>query len=82
MEHQFNDLQQTIGNIPVVFCGNKVDIRGAAKDDTYYIPPTLSPTFSTNRMYFFLSAKSNYNFEKPFLFLARKVLNQPNLQFV
>jgi len=29
-----------------------------------------------------LSARSNYNFEKPFLWLARRLTNQPNLQFV
>ena len=29
-----------------------------------------------------LSAKSNYNFEKPFLWLARKLAGDPNLQFV
>ena len=63
IEYQFNYLQQTLGNIPIVFCGNKVDIKGASSGNNYY-PPRLCPNFSTNRMYFFLSAKSNYNFEK------------------
>lgn len=26
--------------------------------------------------------KSNFNFEKPFLYLARKLTGQPNLEFV
>lgn len=32
--------------------------------------------------YYDISAKSNYNFEKPFLWLARKLLGDPNLEFV
>jgi len=35
-----------------------------------------------NLQYFDISAKSNYNFEKPFLWLARKLTGDPNLQFV
>ena len=32
--------------------------------------------------YYDISAKSNYNFEKPFLYLARKLVGDPNLEFV
>lgn len=32
--------------------------------------------------YYDISAKSNYNYEKPFLWLARKLLGDPNLDFV
>ncbi|KAG9439966.1 hypothetical protein H6P81_020131 [Aristolochia fimbriata] len=32
--------------------------------------------------YYEISAKSNYNFEKPFLYLARKLAGDPNLHFV
>jgi GTP-binding nuclear protein Ran len=32
--------------------------------------------------YYDISAKSNYNFEKPFLWLARKLTGNPNLEFV
>ena len=32
--------------------------------------------------YYDISAKSNYNFEKPFLWLARKLVGEPNLEFV
>merc|ERR1712033_106757 len=31
---------------------------------------------------FDVTAKSNYNFEKPFLWLARKLVGDPNLEFV
>ncbi len=36
--------------------------------------------FSTQ--YYDISAKSNYNFEKPFLWLARKLVGDPNLELV
>ena len=32
--------------------------------------------------YYDVSAKSNYNFEKPFLWLVKKLLGDPNLEFV
>lgn len=32
--------------------------------------------------YYDISAKSNYNFEKPFLWLARKLCGDANLEFV
>ena len=32
--------------------------------------------------YYDISAKSNYNFEKPFLWLVRKLVGDPNLEFV
>lgn len=34
-----------------------------------------------NLQYYDISAKSNYNFEKPFLWLARKLVGDPNLEF-
>ena len=35
-----------------------------------------------NLQYYDISAKSNYNFEKPFLWLARKLVGNPQLSFV
>ena len=35
-----------------------------------------------NLQYYDISAKSNYNFEKPFLWLARKLTGNANLEFV
>ncbi|XP_057511691.1 GTP-binding nuclear protein Ran1A-like [Actinidia eriantha] len=35
-----------------------------------------------NLQYYEILAKSNYNFEKPFLYLARKLAGDPNLHFV
>ncbi|OXB70746.1 UNVERIFIED_CONTAM: hypothetical protein H355_003781 [Colinus virginianus] len=35
-----------------------------------------------NLQYYDISARSNYNFEKPFLWLARRLTNQPTLSFI
>lgn len=35
-----------------------------------------------NLQYYDISAKSNYNFEKPFLWLARKLVGNQTLEFV
>ena len=35
-----------------------------------------------NLQYYEISARSNYQFEKPFQWLAKKLVGDPNLQFV
>lgn len=70
------DLVRVCENIPIVLCGNKVDIKDRkvkAKAVTFHRKKNLH--------YFEISAKSNYNFEKPFLWIARKLVN-PALNFV
>ncbi|KAF3447163.1 hypothetical protein FNV43_RR12343 [Rhamnella rubrinervis] len=64
-------------NIPIVLCGNKVDVKNRqvkAKQVTFHRKKNLQ--------YYEISAKSNYNFEKPFLYLARKLAGDTNLHFV
>ena len=64
-------------NIPIVLVGNKVDVKERkvkAKQITFHRKKNLQ--------YYDISAKSNYNFEKPFLYLARKLAGDPTLQFV
>lgn len=39
-------------------------------------------SYAASPQYYDISAKSNYNFEKPFLWLARKLIGDPNLEFV
>jgi len=71
------DLVRVLTNVPIVLCGNKVDIKDRkvkAKQITFHRKKNLQ--------YYDISAKSNYNFEKPFLWLARKITGQPNLEFV
>lgn len=71
------DLVRVCENIPIVLCGNKVDIKDRkvkAKTITFHRKKSLQ--------YYELSAKSNYNFEKPFLWIARKLIGNPQLVFV
>uniref|UniRef100_A0A1A9UGT0 GTP-binding nuclear protein n=1 Tax=Glossina austeni TaxID=7395 RepID=A0A1A9UGT0_GLOAU len=70
------DLIRVCQDIPIVLCGNKVDIKDRkvkAKNVVFHRKKNLQ--------YYEISAKSNYNFEKPFLWLARKLVGDPNLQF-
>ncbi len=63
------DLVRVCENIPIVLCGNKVDIKDRkvkAKQITFHRKKNLQ--------YYDISARSNYNFEKPFLWLARKLV--------
>ncbi|XP_059277784.1 GTP-binding nuclear protein Ran-3-like [Lycium ferocissimum] len=71
------DLCRVCGDIPIVLCGNKVDVQNRqveARQVTFHRESNLE--------YYEISAKSNYNFEKPFLYLARKLAGDANLQFV
>ncbi|KAJ2750567.1 GTP-binding nuclear protein gsp1/Ran [Coemansia sp. BCRC 34490] len=71
------DLVRVCENIPIVLCGNKVDIKERkvkAKNITFHRKKNLQ--------YYDISAKSNYNFEKPFLWLTRKLTGEPDIEFV
>jgi GTP-binding nuclear protein Ran len=70
------DLIRVCENIPIVLCGNKVDVKDRkvkAKAITFHR--------KNNMQYYDISARSNYNFEKPFLWLARKLAGDANLEF-
>ena len=71
------DLVRVCENIPIVLCGNKVDIK-----DRKVKAKSIVFQRKKNLQYYGISAKSNYNFEKPFLWLARKLIGDPNLEFV
>lgn len=49
---------------------------------TRTLHPRLPASPCACAQYYDISAKSNYNFEKPFLWLARKLVGDPNLTFV
>eukprot|EP00992_Anisonema_acinus_P014751 TRINITY_DN9441_c0_g1_i1.p2 TRINITY_DN9441_c0_g1~~TRINITY_DN9441_c0_g1_i1.p2 ORF type:complete len:148 (-),score=43.16 TRINITY_DN9441_c0_g1_i1:147-590(-) len=71
------DIVRVCENIPIVLVGNKVDVMERAvkaKQITFHRKKNLQ--------YYDISAKSNYNFEKPFLWLAKKLANDNNLSFV
>ncbi len=71
------DLIRVCENIPVVLCGNKVDIK-----DRKVKAKSIVFHRKNNMQYYDISARSNYNFEKPFLWLARKLAGDPNLEFI
>lgn len=61
---------------PMVLVGNKVDVRERqvkAKDIVFHRKKSLQ--------YYDMSVKSNYNFEKPFLYLIRALFGDPNVHF-
>jgi GTP-binding nuclear protein Ran len=67
----YRDVYRVCDNIPMVLVGNKVDIsdrKVKAKEITFHRKKNLQ--------YYDISAKSNYNYEKPFLYLARKLLGK------
>lgn len=71
------DLTRVCDNIPIVLCGNKVEVKDRkvkAKQITFYR--------KKNIQYYEISAKVNYNFEKPFLYLTRKVAGNNSIEFV
>jgi GTP-binding nuclear protein Ran len=70
------DLVRVCPPMPIVLCGNKVDVKDRKvkpKDITYHRRKMLQ--------YYDISAKSNYNFEKPFLYIARKLTGVEDLRF-
>ncbi|PRW60009.1 GTP-binding nuclear Ran [Chlorella sorokiniana] len=71
------DLCRVCENIPIVLCGNKVDVKNRQVK-----PKQVTFHRKKNLQYHEISAKSNYNYEKPFLYLARKLVGDPNLHFV
>jgi GTP-binding nuclear protein Ran len=71
------DLTRVCENIPIVLCGNKIDCK-----DRKVKPKDIQFHRKKNLQYYDISAKSNYNFEKPFLYILRKLTGDPNCAFV
>ncbi|KAG2157284.1 P-loop containing nucleoside triphosphate hydrolase protein [Suillus clintonianus] len=71
------ELERVCETIPIVLCGNKVDVK-----ERKVKPGDVTFNRKKNLPYFEISVKSNYNFEKPFLWLARKLVGNHSLDFV
>ncbi|KAJ6236325.1 gtp-binding nuclear protein ran [Anaeramoeba flamelloides] len=72
----YRDIVRVADTIPMVLVGNKCDIKDRkvrAKQITFHRRKNIP--------YYEISAKSNYNFEKPFLSLVRKLTGKPSLNF-
>ena len=68
------DLVRVCETIPIVLAGNKVDVK-----ERKVKAKTITFHRKKNLQYYDVSAKSNYNFEKPFLWLARKLTGNQQL---
>jgi len=75
--HWHKDLVRVCENIPIVLVGNKVDVK-----DRKVKPKDIYFHRKKNLQYFDISAKSNYNFEKPFLYICRKLTGDGTCHFV
>jgi len=71
------DLTRVCEGIPIVLCGNKIDCK-----DRKVKPKDIQFHRKKNLQYYDISAKSNFNFEKPFLYIFRKLAGDPNATFV
>merc|ERR1712134_58629 len=73
----YKDLTRVCDVIPICLVGNKVDVKDRkvkAKQITFHRKKSLQ--------YYDISAKSNYQFEKPFVWLLRKLTNETALNLV
>jgi len=73
----YKDIVRVCENIPIVLVGNKVDVK-----DRQVKARNIQFHRKRNLQYYDLSARSNFNFEKPFLWLARRLCNNKDLVFV
>jgi GTP-binding nuclear protein Ran len=73
----YKDIVRVCENIPVVLVGNKVDVKDRKVKAKQIIFPRKHGI-----QYYDISAKSNYQFEKPFVWLLKKLLGDPNLYLV
>merc|ERR1711871_1547339 len=73
----YRDLVRVCESIPIVLVGNKVDV----KERTVKVKQ-INFHRKKNLNYYDISAKSNFNYEKPFLSLAKKLVGDQHLIFV
>lgn len=73
----YRDIRRVCPNIPILLVGNKVDVN-----NRQVRPKMVTFHRKHSIQYYEVSAKSNYNFEKPFLYLVRQLYNDDTLQFV
>ena len=67
VEEKIKNVRDICGNIPLVVCANKVNVEGSRQ---------------VSEEEYMISTKSNFNFVKPFLFLARKLTQHEDLELI
>ena len=77
MNKWYKELTRVCENIPIVLVGNKVDVADRKVKARQILFPRKHGI-----QYYDISAKSNYQFEKPFLWLLKKLTGDPNLTLV
>ena len=68
------DLTKICENIPIVLVGNKADVK-----DRKLKARQINFHRKRNLQYYDVSAKSNYQYEKPFVWLLRQLTGDPSL---
>ena len=68
------DIERVCERIPTILCGNKVD----SVEDRKVKARTITFHRKKSLQYYDISAKTNYNFELPILWLARKLARPSN----
>jgi GTP-binding nuclear protein Ran len=74
LNNWYKSLTRVCEGIPIVIVGNKVDVPDRKVKARQILFPRKHGI-----QYYDISAKSNYQFEKPFLWLLRKLTGDPNL---
>ena len=70
-------VRNVCADIPIILVGNKVDIA-----DRKVMPNDINLHREINALYYDISAKSNFQFEKPFLKFAQMLMHDANIQLV
>lgn len=73
----YKDLTRVCEKIPIVLVGNKADVKERKLKASNIIFHR-----KRNLQYYDVSAKSNYQYEKPFLWLMRQLSGDSDLQLV
>ena len=74
----YRDLRRICGEIPMVLCGNNCEI----KDRKVKLKQITFHRKKKGLQYYDISVKCKYNLQTPFLWLARKLSGDDQLQFV
>jgi len=72
-----NDVKRLLPDTPMVLLGNKIDSKKREVTDEM-----IQSKVKDYDAYYHFSAKSNYNFEKPYLYLLRKLIGDEKLRFL
>ena len=71
----YKDLTRICENVPIVLVGNKADVKERKLKASQIVFHRRR-----NLQYYNVSAKSNYQYEKPFVWLLRQLTNNKDLE--